>query len=140
MPLLSLFNLKQNDDYGVFEVGMDKKGEIDNLTKIIKPDLAIITNISYAHSKNFNSINQIADAKARDYESYKPYGTIILNADDEFYIYHKKIAHKKKLNILSFGIKNKFSFVKLVSAKKINMNKYLLSIKIGKSLYSFYSK
>ena len=70
----------------------------------------------------------------------KPYGTIILNADDEFYIYHKKIAHKKKLNILYFEIKNKFSFVKLVSAKKINMNKYLLSIKIGKSLYSFYSK
>ena len=50
---LSLFNLKQNDEFGVFEVGMDKKGEIDNLTKIIKPDLGIITNISYAHSKNF---------------------------------------------------------------------------------------
>ena len=50
---LSLFNLKQNDDFGVFEVGMDKKGEIDNLTRVIKPDLGIITNISYAHSKNF---------------------------------------------------------------------------------------
>ena len=43
---------------------MDKKGEINNLTKIIKPDLGIITNISYAHSKNFKNINQIADAKA----------------------------------------------------------------------------
>ena len=32
---LSLFNLKTNDDFGVFEVGMDKKGEIDNLSKII---------------------------------------------------------------------------------------------------------
>ena len=82
---LSLFNLKQNDDYGVFEVGMDKKGEIDNLSKIIKPDLAIITNISYAHSKNFKSINQIADAKAEIMNHIKPYGTIILNADDEFY-------------------------------------------------------
>ena len=61
---LSLFNLKQNDEFGVFEVGMDKKGEINNLTKIIKPDLGIITNISYAHSKNFKNINQIADAKA----------------------------------------------------------------------------
>ena len=30
---------------------MDKKGEIDNLTKIIQPDLGVITNISYAHSK-----------------------------------------------------------------------------------------
>ena len=52
---LSLFNLKQNDDFGVLEVGMDKKGEIDQLTKIIKPDLGIITNITYAHSKNFKT-------------------------------------------------------------------------------------
>ena len=61
---LSLLNLKQNDDYGVFEVGMDKKGEIDYLTKIIKPDVGIITNISYAHSKNFKNIKMIANAKA----------------------------------------------------------------------------
>ena len=32
---------------------MDKKGEIDFLTKIIKPDIGIITNISYAHAKKF---------------------------------------------------------------------------------------
>ena len=42
----SLFNIKNNDEFGVLEVGMDKLGEIDNLTKIIKPDLGIITNIS----------------------------------------------------------------------------------------------
>ena len=59
---LSLFNLKQNDDFGILEVGMDKKGEIDKLTKIIKPDLGVITNISYAHSQNFNNIKQIAEA------------------------------------------------------------------------------
>ena len=56
--------MKQSDDFGVFEIGMDKKGEIDNLSKIIKPDLGLITNISYAHSKNFKNIKQIANAKA----------------------------------------------------------------------------
>ena len=61
---LSLFNLDQKNNYGVLEIGMDKKGEIDNLSKIIKPDLGLITNISYAHSKNFKNIKQIADAKA----------------------------------------------------------------------------
>ena len=35
---------------------MDKKGEINELTDIIKPDLGVITNISYAHSKNFKNI------------------------------------------------------------------------------------
>ena len=43
---------------------MDKKGEIDYLSKILKPNLGIITNISYAHSKNFKNINGIAQAKS----------------------------------------------------------------------------
>ena len=43
---------------------MDKKGEIDYLSKILKPDAGVITNISYAHAKNFKNINQIASAKS----------------------------------------------------------------------------
>ena len=46
---LSLFNLRKYDEFGIFEIGMDKKGEIDYLSKIIKPDVGVITNISYAH-------------------------------------------------------------------------------------------
>ena len=54
----------ENDEFGVLEVGMDKKGEIDNLTNIIKPNVGLITNINYAHAKNFKNIKQIALAKA----------------------------------------------------------------------------
>ena len=43
---------------------MDKKGEIDSLTKLIKPNLGLVTNISYAHIKNFNNLDEIARAKA----------------------------------------------------------------------------
>ena len=134
----SLFNLKQNDEFGVFEVGMDKKGEIDNLSRIIKPDLAIITNISYAHSKNFKNIKLIADAKAEIIDNIKKNGTIVLNKDDNFFYYHKKIAIKKKLKIISFGIKNKSSMVKLVKIKKIK-NRYELFIKVEDLSVSFYS-
>ena len=35
---------------------MDKKGEIEELSKIIKPDVGVITNISHAHIKNFKNI------------------------------------------------------------------------------------
>ena len=135
----SLINLKQNDDFGVFEVGMDKKGEINDLTKIIKPDLGIITNISYAHSKNFNNINLIADAKAEIMNNIKKNGIIVLNNDDGFYDYHKKIAIKKKLKVISFGIKNKSSMTKLIKIKKIK-DKYELFIKIKGLSVSFYSK
>ncbi len=135
---LSLLNLKQNDEFGVFEVGMDKKGEIDNLTKIIKPDLGIITNISYAHSKNFKNINQIADAKAEIMNNIKENGTIVLNMDDDFFDYHKSLAIKKKLKVSSFSIKNKLSTVRLIKIKKIK-GKYELFINIDGSIITFYS-
>ena len=136
---LSLFNLKQNDDFGVFEVGMDKKGEIDNLTKIIKPDLGIITNISYAHSKNFKNINQIAKAKAEIMNNIKKNGTVVLNMDDYFYNYHKNLAFNKKLQVISFSIENKFSMVKLIKIKRVK-SKYELFINVNGLLVSFYSK
>ena len=43
---------------------MDKKGEIDFLSSLVKPDIGIITNVSYAHAKNFKNINHIALAKS----------------------------------------------------------------------------
>jgi len=136
---LSLFNLKHNDDFGVLEVGMDKKGEIDNLTKIIKPDLGIITNISYAHSKNFKSIKLIANAKAEIMNNIKKDGSVLLNMDDNFYKYHKNLALKKKLKVISFGIKNKSAMTKLIKIKKIK-NKYELSIKVNDLSLAIYSQ
>ncbi len=135
---LSLFNIKNNDEFGVLEVGMDKKGEIDNLTKIVRPDLGIITNISYAHSKNFKNINKIADAKAEIMNNIKKGGTIILNKDDKFYNFHKNLAQEKKLKVVSFGIKDKFSNIKLNKIKKVE-NKYKLFIKLNSKSLTFYS-
>ena len=135
---LSILNIKQSDKFGVLEVGMDKKGEIDYLTKIIKPDLGIITNISYAHSKNFSNIKGIANAKAEIISNIKPGGTIILNGDDDFFYYHKKIGLNKNLSVLSFGINNQFLSTKLIKVKK-KKNKFHLLIKVGNSNYVFYS-
>ena len=136
---LSLFNLKSNDNFGVFEVGMDKKGEINYLTNIIKPDLGIITNISYAHSKNFKSIKQIADAKAEIMNHIKKNGTIVLNKDDNFYNYHKNLAFKKDLKVVSFGINSKSSMIYLRKIKKIK-DKYKLFVVVNKLPFIFYSQ
>ena len=83
---------------------MDKKGEIDFLSKIVKPDIGIITNISYAHAKNFNNISEIAKAKSEIINNIKTNGFIILNADDNFFIFHKKIAKKKKFKYYFFWL------------------------------------
>ena len=60
---MSIFNTPEQSKFTVLEVGMNKKGEINSLTKLIKPNLGLITNISYAHIQNFKNLNQIAKAK-----------------------------------------------------------------------------
>ena len=125
---LSLFNLSQNDDYGVLEVGMDKKGEIDYLSKIIQPDVSVITNINYAHAKNFRNINQIALAKSEIIHNTKPKGQVVLNADDNFFKLHKKLALKNNLKVISFGVKSQKSDVKFVNIKREGKN-YKINIK-----------
>jgi len=148
---LSLFNLKQNDEYGILEVGMDKKGEIDYLSKIIEPNVGVITNINYAHSKNFKNIKQIALAKSEIINNIRPNGFVILNADDSFFELHQKIAYKKNLNVISFGIKSQKADIKLIDVKQlgkkfkikvsfIKKNKYfLLSNDFQNNIYNVLS-
>ena len=119
---LSLLNIKENDQYGILEVGMDKKGEIDYLTKIIEPNVGVITNINYAHAKNFKNIKQIALAKSEIINNIKSNGSIILNADDKFFKLHKQISQKKNLKLISFGIKSNRADIKLIDIKSFGKN------------------
>ncbi len=121
---LSLFNLNHRDNYGVLEVGMDKKGEIDYLSKIIEPNVSVITNINYAHAKNFKNIKSIALAKSEIIQNTKPKGFIVLNADDSFFKFHRTIAFKKSLKVISFGIKDQKSHISFKSIQR--SGKYFL--------------
>ena len=93
---LSISNLKSNIDYGIFEIGMDKKGEINNLSKMVKPEIAVITNISEAHFKNFKTLKDIAKAKSEIIDNILKEGSIILNKDDKFFKFLSKKSKKKE--------------------------------------------
>ena len=116
---------------------MDKKGEIDYLSRIIKPDVGVITNISYAHIKNFKNINQIALAKSEIIKNIKEDGHLVLNKDDKFFNFHKKIGLKRNLKIHSFSLKRKNATVNIDSISK-NKLKYKISININKTKRYFY--
>src|SRR5210317_924183 len=136
---LSLLNLKQNVNFGVFEVGMDRKGEIDYLSKILKPNLGIITNISYAHSKNFKNIKGIANAKSELINNITINGSVILNKDDQFYNFLKNKSKKKNLSIYAFSLnKNNKCYASYDKILKIN-NGYKIFFKIGSLRKFFYS-
>ncbi len=135
---LSLFNLNLKYYSGVFEIGMDKKGEIDYLSKILQPDIGVITNISWAHAKNFNNIKEIASAKGELIKNIKKNGTIILNKDDDFYEFHKKKAKSRGIYIISFGYK-KSSNISVKYIKKFN-KKYKIGVNIFNKQKTFIVK
>ena len=133
---ISMFNTPQSSKFSVLEVGMSKKGEINYLTKLIKPDLGLITNISYAHIENFNNLNQIAQAKGEIINNIIPGGTIIINMDDKYYKYFLKRAKSKNLKVMSFSKINKRADISFLNQKR-NKKNYLLDFMIKNKKKSF---
>ncbi len=132
---ISLTNLNKYTSYGIFEIGMDRKGEIDYLSKIIKPDIGVITNISYAHAKNFRTLFDIAKAKSEIIFNIKKSGTIVLNKDDKFFDFFSKLANKNSLEIISFG-KHKNSDIRLSKVNKSKINS-IIFISVNFKIYKF---
>lgn len=101
---ISLASMPLDTKYGIFELGMNQKGEIEQLTKILKPHLAIITKIAAAHIGFFNSLKNIALAKGEIFLGMKKNGIAILNGDDEYYSLLADLASKQGItNICRFG-------------------------------------
>ena len=75
---------------------MSRAGEINTLSKIIKPQIGIITNIGEAHIENFKNLRGIANAKSEIINNIQKNGTLILNRDDRYFEYLEKKAKTKK--------------------------------------------
>ena len=101
---LSLARMPSDAEYGVFELGMNHAGELRELVKMVRPHVAIITVVAAAHSEFFNSVEEIAKAKAEIFEGLEKGGVAFLNYDNEYFDY---LADKAKTagveNIISFG-------------------------------------
>lgn len=78
---LSLANLPPDAAFAVFEMGMNHAGEIAQLTRMVRPHVAVITNVEGVHLEFFDSLEAIADAKAEIFEGMEASGVAVLNAD-----------------------------------------------------------
>ena len=99
---LTILDLNSECEVMILEMAAQKTGEIRELTKIIRPDIAIITNIGEAHIGLFGNKDNIAREKSELILSLKDRGTAIINRDDGYYDYlvSSVPAHN---NIISFG-------------------------------------
>ena len=80
---LSVLNLNKSHNVAVFEMGMNAIGEIDYLSKIIRPDVGVITNIGISHIEKLGSRQNILRAKLEIIHGMSENSKLILNGDDE---------------------------------------------------------
>ncbi|MDR3201262.1 MAG: UDP-N-acetylmuramoyl-tripeptide--D-alanyl-D-alanine ligase, partial [Spirochaetales bacterium] len=69
---LSVFEMKDEADFAVFEMGMNHEGEMDTLVDIVRPQAALITNIGTAHIGMMGSLGNIAAEKKKLFLALSP--------------------------------------------------------------------
>ncbi len=101
---LSLSRAPRQSAYGVFEIGMNHAGELRGLTQLLRPNVALITNVEAVHIGHFASVEEIADAKAEIFEGMSSDGTAVLNRDNAHYARLVKLARASGVQrIVTFG-------------------------------------
>jgi UDP-N-acetylmuramoyl-tripeptide--D-alanyl-D-alanine ligase len=99
---LLFFKDKSYPEYLVLEMGIDREGDMDYLLKIVKPDRAVLTNISHSHLEYFGSIDKIKKEKMKLLHGLKKGGVAIVNSDNDFL---KNVKEELKVLLINYGFK-----------------------------------
>ncbi|HMY68011.1 MAG TPA: UDP-N-acetylmuramoyl-tripeptide--D-alanyl-D-alanine ligase [Leptospiraceae bacterium] len=99
----TVFKLNEKTKAAVFELGMNHKGEIERLSQMTKPDIALVTNVGPAHIEFLGSLKNIASAKAEICAGMNG-GTLFIPDDvlypEEFY----ESAARQNVTVKTFGM------------------------------------
>ena len=98
----TLFNLDQEHDFAVIEMGANHAGEIAQLCEMANPLVAVVTQCAPAHLEGFGTIEGVAKAKGEIFESLGNDGVAVINADDKFSPLWNRLAGESR--IISFGL------------------------------------
>ena len=102
---LSLSRMPADADFSIFELGMNKPGEISYLSNMVQPHIALINNVGSAHIGYFQSKKDIIKAKIEIIEGIASNGKLIINDDINLSIHLKKNLENRNIEVLRFGYK-----------------------------------
>jgi UDP-N-acetylmuramoyl-tripeptide--D-alanyl-D-alanine ligase len=97
---VTILNASLATEVLVLEMGMRGLGQIDDLCRIARPHIGIVTRVGEAHTELVGGIEGVAQAKGELIEALPPQGVAILNADDERVI---AMRSRSVAPVLSFG-------------------------------------
>lgn len=101
---LTLLSLRKEHQFAVVEMGANHPNEIEYLTALTKPNVALINNAGSAHLEGFGSEQGVASAKGEIYSGLTHDGVAVINRDDQYADFWTTLCNEKK--ILSFAINN----------------------------------
>lgn len=96
--LTTLCNLPIDTDFAVIEMGMNAAGEMEQLSKIVRPDITTILNIASAHLAFFREEKDIAYAKSEIFKYQKKNGFAVLNRANKYFDIIQKEAKNNEIN------------------------------------------
>ena len=100
---LSLARCPASARFAVFEMGMNHAGEIEPLSQLVQPHIAIVTTIAPVHLEYLGSIEAIADAKAEIFRGLVQGGAAVINRDIPQYQRLARAAEAAGARVVSFG-------------------------------------
>ena len=104
---LTIFSLDKTYEAAVFEEGLEYAGDIHRLSRMTRPDLAVITNIGVSHIENLGTRENIFKAKLEVADFLPQDGALIINSDSDFL---KKENIDKEYRIISCGHDPSFDY------------------------------
>jgi UDP-N-acetylmuramoyl-tripeptide--D-alanyl-D-alanine ligase len=104
---VTLLGLAESHEMAVIEMGMNHPGELDRLSRIVKPDVALITNVGQGHLEFMGSMENVAGAKSEIMHGMKPGSKLLVNRETDFMDIIMEKARKVDLVVTTFGLSEK---------------------------------
>ncbi len=134
---LTLARMPADTDYAVIEIGMNHPDEIRPLAKLADLDVAIVTNVAAVHMEAFESIEQIAHAKAEIFESLNANTTAIVNCDIPTVSILTDMVTKVDAKLVTFG-QNKSADYRILKIEGVGaVTKVIADIDGQERMYEF---
>lgn len=126
---LSLLQLDEDHDFGVFELGASKPGDINDLAEVIHPEVGVITAIGPSHLDEFGSYENIVQTKGELLDHIPEAGFVVLNGDDRNV---RQMAERASCQVILVGEKKHNDLI----ATDVVVENEQLRFQVGESQFS----
>ncbi len=137
MPM-TLLSLREQHEYAVIEMGANHPGEIEYLSHIAQPHVALVNNAGPAHLEGFGSIENVARCKAEIYGGLVAGGTAVINADDTYADYWRGLCENLDGNqqLLQYSMQHSDADIYAEVTGGDDTNEFEITTPVGKGRIS----